>query len=62
MKEGMKEPYVEGVAIHDDPEPCGCMREQAAEALARGTCRQGYWATKWVDRGADAAKMVGRQH
>ena len=29
----MKEPYVEGVANHDDPESCGGDREVAAEAL-----------------------------
>lgn len=44
----MKEPYIEGPAIHDGPEPCGRRRERAAEALARGTCRPGDRATKWV--------------
>jgi len=29
----MKEPYVEGVAIHDDPESCGVTREGGGEAL-----------------------------
>jgi len=27
----MKEPYVEGAAIHDDPESCGVTREGAAK-------------------------------
>jgi hypothetical protein len=29
----MKEPYIEGVAIHDDPESCVCARKVAGEAL-----------------------------
>jgi len=42
MKEGMEEPYVEGVATHDGPEPCADDREGVGEALDRGTCRRGY--------------------
>jgi hypothetical protein len=38
----MKEPYIEGVAIHDGPEPCAGAREGVGEALDRGTCRPGY--------------------
>jgi hypothetical protein len=34
MKEGMREPYIEGVAIHGGPEPCVGAREDAGEALA----------------------------
>ena len=37
----MKEPYVEGVATHDDPESCIGAREDADEALDRGTCGPG---------------------
>jgi len=40
MKEGMEEPCVEGVATHDDPEPCAGARKGAGEALDRGTCRR----------------------
>lgn len=40
MKEGMEEPYAEGVAIHGDPEPCVGAREGADEALGRGACRR----------------------
>ena len=29
----MKEPYIEGVAIHDGPESCAGFREGASEAL-----------------------------
>jgi hypothetical protein len=33
----MRESYVEGVANHDDPEPCIVAREGAGEAWDRGT-------------------------
>ena len=42
MKKEMGELYIEGVAIHDGPEPCVDAREGAGEALDRGTCRPGY--------------------
>jgi hypothetical protein len=29
----MKEPYIEGVAIHDDPESCAAVRKGVGEAL-----------------------------
>ena len=32
----MKEPYVEGAAIHDDPDSCAVTREGADEARRRG--------------------------
>jgi hypothetical protein len=41
----MKESYRKGVANHPDPEPCGCGREAALEALNRGICRLGI--PKW---------------
>ena len=37
----MKEPYVEGVATHDDPESCAFIREDGGEALDRGTSGPG---------------------
>lgn len=33
----MKEPYIEGVAIHDDPESCAGARKDDGEAFDRGT-------------------------
>ena len=33
----MKEPHVEGVATHDDPESCAGVREDVGEAFDRGT-------------------------
>ncbi len=41
----MKESHREGVASHPDPEPCGCAREDAAEALG----------------GAHAGKVLSRE-
>lgn len=32
-KKRMKEPYIEGIAIHDDPESCVGVREDEVEAL-----------------------------
>lgn len=37
----MKELYVEGIATHNDPEPCIGVREDAGEAWDRGTCGLG---------------------
>ncbi len=33
IEEWMKEPYVEGVATHDDPESCVVVRKGGGEAL-----------------------------
>jgi hypothetical protein len=33
MEKAMRELYVEGIATHDDPEPCVGVREGAGEAL-----------------------------
>lgn len=40
-EEKMRELHVEGVATHDDPEPCVGAREGAVEAWDRGTCGPG---------------------
>ena len=58
----MKEPYVEGVATHDDPESCAVIREDAGEALDRGTSGPGIQPRNSVVQGAEAVPMVGRQH
>ena len=58
----MTELYIEGVAIHGDPESCVGVREDAGEAL---TGARAGWAIEPrhnVSRGADAVEMVGRQH
>lgn len=62
MEEEMRELYIEGVAIHDDPESCVGVREDGGEAL---TGARAGWAIEprnhWF-RGADAVEMSGRQH
>lgn len=58
----MKEPYVEGVADHDDPESCVVIRKGAGEALT-GAPRGWVWSReKFQLRGADAVEKSGRQH
>src|SRR5687768_5510460 len=62
MELGMKEPHIEGVAIHGGPESCVGVREGAVEALIGGSAG---WAIEprnpW-SRGADAVAKGGRQH
>lgn len=58
----MKESYVEGVATHDDPEPCIDAREDVGEAWDRGTCGLGIEPRNASYRSADAVIRGGRQH
>jgi hypothetical protein len=58
----MRTLYVEGVAIHDGPEPCVVVCEDGGEALDRGTCRPAIEPRNHGVRGADAVKLSGRQH
>ena len=58
----MKEPDIEGVAIHGGPESCGGVREGAGEAL---TGVRAGWAIEPRShhfRGADAVSRGGRPH
>jgi len=62
MEKEMRELYIEGVAIHGDPESCVGVREGVGEALTGA--RVG-WAIEPRNnglRGADAVEKVGRQH
>jgi hypothetical protein len=43
MEKEMQELYIEGIANHDDPEPCADAREGAAEAFAGA---DGGWAIR----------------
>jgi hypothetical protein len=58
----MKESHVEGVANHDDPEPCVDVREGGGEASAG--VRAGRVLSREITRlwGADAVNPGGRQH
>jgi hypothetical protein len=58
----MREPHVEGVATHDDPEPCIGAREGAGEAWDRGMCGPGIEPRNHAAQGADAVNVGGRQH
>jgi len=42
MEMGMKEAYIEEVAIHGGPEPCVGVPRGRSEALDRGRCGPGY--------------------
>src|SRR5215213_300685 len=56
----MKEPYVEGAAIHDGPESCGVTREGGGEALT-GALASWVWSREMLKlRGADAVEKSGR--
>jgi hypothetical protein len=58
----MRESHVEGVATHDDPEPCIDAREGGGEAWDRGTCGPGIEPRNASCRSADAVNRGGRQH
>jgi len=62
MKEGMRTPYVEVLATHDDPESCVGDPQGRSEAL---TGVRAGWAIEpryQLHRGADAVPVGGRQH
>jgi len=58
----MKESYREGVASHPGPQPCEGGREAALEAWERGIRRQDIELRNQLIPGADAVRVVGRQH
>lgn len=58
----MKEPYVEGVAAHDDPESCVVTREGAGEALTGALASWVLSREKLKLQGADAVEKSGKQH
>lgn len=58
----MKEPHVEGVAIHDDPESCVVTREGEGEALTGAPMGWVLSREKLKLPGADAVEKSGKQH
>jgi len=58
----MRESYSEGVANHADPESCGGVREDAAEALTGASAGQPLSRESNEFRGADAVATCGRPH
>ena len=62
MEEEMEELYIEGLANHDDREPCVGARESAGEASVTARAGQAIEPRNHRVRGADAVYGCGRQH
>lgn len=58
----MKEPYIEGIANHDDPESCATARKGGREALTRARAGWVLSRENGLLQGADAVIPCGRQH
>jgi hypothetical protein len=58
----MKELYIEGVAIHDDREPCVGARKGAGEASVAARAGRAIEPRNHGNRGADVVFMIGRPH
>lgn len=58
----MKEPYIEGLATHDDPESCGCIPQGSSRSVDRGTCGLGIEPRNRSSQGADGVTLTGRRN
>ena len=58
----MKESYTEGLANHSDPESCGDIRKNTAEALTGAHAGRVLSPEKPDNQGADGVMMYGRQN
>jgi hypothetical protein len=58
----MRELYVEGVAIHDDPEPCVGTREGGGEASVGAHVGRAIEPRKNLGSGCRRFQIGGRQH
>jgi hypothetical protein len=58
----MRELYIEGVAIHDDPESCVGVCEGVGEALTGARAGRAIEPRNHWVRGADTVVVCGRQH
>ncbi len=58
----MKEPYIEGVANHDDPESCATARKGCREALTGARAGWVLSRENGLSQGADAVILCGRPH
>lgn len=58
----MRTLYIEGLAIHGDPESCAVAREGGGEALTGVRAGSAIEPRNQGLRGADAVKRGGRQH
>ncbi len=62
MEKEMRELYIEGVATHDDPEPCVGAREGAGEALVGAHVGRAIEPRKNLGPGCRRFQIGGRQH
>jgi hypothetical protein len=62
MELGMKEPYIEGVAIYGDPESCVGDPRGRSEALTGARAGWAIEPRNQAIRGADAVLIGGRPH
>lgn len=62
MGKEMKTLCIEGVAIHDDPEPCVCAREGVAEASVGVHVGRAIEPRKNLGSGCRHFQIGGRQH
>jgi hypothetical protein len=62
MEMGMREPYVEGLAIHDDPESCVGDPRGRSEALTGARAGWAIEPRNQAFRGADAVLIGGRPY
>jgi hypothetical protein len=62
MEEEMEELYIEGVATHDDPEPCVGVREGAGEASVGVHVGRAIEPRKNLSSGCQRFQIGGRQH
>ena len=58
----MREPYIEGIANHDDPESCATVRKDCREALTGARAGWVLSRENGLSQGADAVIPCGRQH
>jgi hypothetical protein len=62
MEEEMEELHIEGVATHDDPEPCFGARKSVGEASVGARAGRAMEPRNHGIRGADVVYDNGRQH
>jgi hypothetical protein len=62
MEEEMEELYIEGLATHDDPEPCVSARKGVGEASVGARAGRAIEPRNHGIRGADVVYGNGRQH
>lgn len=58
----MKEPYIEGLANHNDPESCVDIREDMGEALTGAYTGGAIEPREGRHQDADTVPLSGRQH